>query len=81
MTHRLFGTNGIRGIFNKELTPEFTTELGLAIGSYFTDSKIVVGYDSRTSSFLLSRAVISGLLSLANAGLMRRWPGSMPLST
>lgn len=63
MTHRLFGTNGIRGIFNKELTPEFTTELGLAIGSYFTDSKIVVGYDSRTSSFLLSRAVISGLLS------------------
>jgi phosphomannomutase/phosphoglucomutase len=63
MAHRLFGTNGIRGIFNDELTPEYATELGLAIGSCYADGKVVVGCDSRTSSFLLSRAVIAGLLS------------------
>ncbi|MDQ1280067.1 MAG: phosphomannomutase / phosphoglucomutase [Thermoproteota archaeon] len=59
----LFGTNGIRGIANLELTPEFATKVGLAIGTYFGQKRILVGYDSRTSSPLISRAVIIGLAS------------------
>jgi phosphomannomutase/phosphoglucomutase len=59
----LFGTNGIRGVVNNELTPEFAARVGAAIGTYFGKAEILVGYDARTSSMLLSRAVISGLLS------------------
>ncbi len=59
----LFGTNGIRGIVNQELTPEFASKVGAAIGTNFGQKKLLIGYDSRTSSLLLSRAVISGLVS------------------
>jgi phosphomannomutase/phosphoglucomutase len=63
----LFGTNGIRGIVNKDLTPEFVTKVAIAIGTYFRararNQKLIVGYDSRTSSILLSRSLISGIAS------------------
>ncbi len=35
---RLFGTNGVRGIFEKDLTLEFITDLTLSIATYFKDS-------------------------------------------
>jgi len=64
MTQRvLFGTNGIRGIVNQDLTPEFAAKVGAAIGTYFGRSDILIGYDARTSNVLLSRAVASGALS------------------
>jgi phosphomannomutase/phosphoglucomutase len=58
---RLFGTNGIRGVVNKELTPEMTIKIGSAIGTFFKHAKLLVGYDARTSSPMLGRAVIAGL--------------------
>jgi phosphomannomutase/phosphoglucomutase len=58
---RLFGTNGIRGVVNKELTPEIAITIGSAIGTFFKHAKLLVGYDARTSSPLLARAVIAGL--------------------
>jgi phosphomannomutase/phosphoglucomutase len=58
---RLFGTNGIRGVVNKELTPEVTIKIGSAIGTFFKHAKLLVGYDARTSSPMLARAVIAGL--------------------
>ena len=60
---RLFGTNGIRGVVNLELTPEFVTKIGSAIGTFFQRKRIVVGYDGRTSSPMFRRAIISGLVS------------------
>ncbi len=61
---RLFGTDGVRGVFNVDLTPEVALKLGLAIGSYFgSGSRIIVGNDFRAGSLSLSNAVISGLLS------------------
>ena len=60
---RLFGTNGIRGIVNLELTPEFVTKIASAIGTFFEKKRIVVGYDGRTSSPMFLRATISGLTS------------------
>ncbi len=62
-SRRLFGTNGIRGVVNEELTPQMAIQIGAAIGSYFRRGNLLVGYDSRTSSPLLSRAVIGGLNS------------------
>jgi len=58
---RLFGTNGIRGVVNKELTPEMTIKIGNATGTFFKHAKLLVGYDARTSSPMLARAVIAGL--------------------
>ncbi|MBX5327910.1 MAG: phosphoglucosamine mutase [Candidatus Bathyarchaeota archaeon] len=58
---RLFGTNGIRGLANKELTPEVAIKIGCAIGTFFKRGTLIVGYDARTSSPMLSKAVISGL--------------------
>jgi phosphomannomutase/phosphoglucomutase len=60
---RLFGTNGIRGIVNQEMTPEFVVKVGTAIGTYFGNRDIIVGYDSRTSNAIMSRAVMAGLAS------------------
>ncbi len=31
---KLFGTNGVRGIINKEMTPELALQLGKAAGTY-----------------------------------------------
>jgi len=58
---RLFGTNGIRGLVNKELTPEMAVKIGSAIGTYFKRGNLIMGYDARTSSPMLAKAVISGL--------------------
>lgn len=63
-SRRLFGTNGIRGVVNEELTPQIAVQIGAAIGSYFRRGNLLVGYDSRTSSPLLSHAVIGGLNSV-----------------
>jgi phosphomannomutase/phosphoglucomutase len=58
---RLFGTNGIRGVVNKELTSEMAIKIGSAIGTFFQRGNLIVGYDARTSSPMLARAVVAGL--------------------
>ncbi len=60
---RLFGTNGIRGLVNKELTPEFAIKIAEAIGTFSKQGKILLGYDSRISNIMLANAVTSGLIS------------------
>jgi phosphomannomutase/phosphoglucomutase len=58
---KLFGTNGIRGVVNKELTPEMAIKVGLAIGTFFGRKNLLVGHDARTSSPMFAKAVIAGL--------------------
>jgi len=60
---RLFGTSGIRGIFNVDLTPKLALEVGLALATYTNAGEIVIGHDTRVSSPLLEHSVISGLLA------------------
>ena len=62
-SRRLFGTNGIRGVVNEELTPEFALKIGEAIGTFFEQGKILLGYDGRVSNMMLANAVTSGLIS------------------
>jgi phosphoglucosamine mutase len=57
----LFGSSGIRGIANKEVTPELALKVGLAVGSLY--DSCVIGRDPRTSGEMIEHAVISGLLS------------------
>lgn len=58
---KLFGSNGIRGIVNKELTPEMVIKMGSSIGTFFEKKNLLVGHDARTSGPMFSRAIMAGL--------------------
>jgi len=58
---KLFGTNGVRGVFAEDFTLEFVHDLVLAISTYFKQGTILVGYDGRDSSNVISKLVCSTL--------------------
>ncbi|MFU8891238.1 MAG: phosphoglucosamine mutase [Anaerosomatales bacterium] len=63
---RLFGTDGVRGIANADLTPELAFRLGEAAGHFLGDKgrgRIVVGRDTRRSGEMLEAAMVAGLCS------------------
>lgn len=65
---RMFGTDGVRGIANSELTPELAFQLGKAGALVLTKGthkpKILVAKDTRISGDLLESAMVSGMLSV-----------------
>lgn len=65
---RMFGTDGVRGIANSELTPELAFQLGKAGALVLTKGthkpKILVAKDTRISGDLLESALVSGMLSV-----------------
>src|SRR5918996_4807098 len=61
---KLFGTNGIRGIFGNDLSIEFIIDISYSIGCYFEKGPIVLGYDGRSTSFAISKIVTSVLTSM-----------------
>lgn len=65
----LFGTDGVRGVANVELTPEMAFDLGRA-GSYVlakqdggSRPRIMVGRDTRVSGDMLEAALVAGICS------------------
>ncbi|MDD1770687.1 MAG: phosphoglucosamine mutase, partial [Methanomassiliicoccales archaeon] len=63
MAKRLFGTNGVRGVVNKEMTPELAMDVGRAIGT-FMRGPVAVGADTRTSAAMVRSAAMAGLMSV-----------------
>ena len=66
---RLFGTDGVRGIANTELTCELAMEIGRAAASVLSDGlrrrpTFVIGSDTRSSSDMLGSAIMAGLCSV-----------------
>ncbi len=66
---RLFGTDGVRGVANTELTCELAMEIGRAAAAVLSDGcrhrpTFVIGSDTRASSDMLSAALIAGLCSV-----------------
>jgi phosphoglucosamine mutase len=65
---KYFGTDGVRGIANKELTPELAYKLGRFAGYVLTKDaekpKVLIGRDTRISGYMLESALLSGLLSI-----------------
>lgn len=68
---KYFGTDGVRGEANKELTPELAFKLGRCGGYVLSQHetegrrpRVLVGRDTRISGQLLESALISGLLSV-----------------
>lgn len=75
---RLFGTNGIRGAINHELTGELAMGIGSAWGAYLKATvkrpRVAIGTDARLSNTMLRSAVVAGMLSagcdIADLGLI-----------
>ncbi len=61
---KLFGTNGVRGVFGEDLTLDFISKITLSIASFFKKGPILVGYDGRESSIAISK-IVTATLSLA----------------
>jgi len=65
---RLFGTDGVRGIANRELTCELAFDLGRAGAYVLTETKqkpkILIGKDTRISCDMLESALCAGLTSV-----------------
>lgn len=68
---RLFGTDGVRGLANKKLTPILALRLGQAAAEVFTSDResyerrplAIIGRDPRVSGEMLDAAIASGLAS------------------
>ncbi len=73
---KYFGTDGVRGIANQELTPELAFKLGryggyvLAHNEHTEHPRVLVGKDTRVSGEMLEHALIAGLVSIG-AEVMR----------
>lgn len=72
---KYFGTDGVRGVANSELTPEFAFKLGRVGGYVLTKDakerpKVLIGRDTRISGHMLEGALVAGLLSIG-AEVMR----------
>lgn len=62
LPRKLFGTNGVRGVVNKDLSPALVYWLSRAIGTYFRGKEILVGGDIRLGTKMISKYVISALI-------------------
>ena len=71
---KFFGTNGIRGVFKEDFSLEFVHDMTLAIATYFKEGPILVGYDGRDSSPIITKTICSALnycgIDCNNAGLV-----------
>lgn len=79
----LFGTDGVRGLANKELTAELALDLSVAAAHVLTADRVfaghrpraIVGRDTRASGEFLEAAVVAGL---ASAGIDVTLVGELP---
>ena len=63
MKPKLFGSSGVRGLVNVDLTPILAVKVGLAVATFSKAKKVIVARDTRTSGLMLENALVSGLLA------------------
>jgi phosphoglucosamine mutase len=61
---KLFGSSGVRGLVNSELTPSLACKVASAVAVYAKAKKVVVARDTRLSGDMIEEALISGLTSM-----------------
>jgi phosphoglucosamine mutase len=74
MLGKYFGTDGVRGIANEELTPEIAYKIGRIAGYVFTNEgkkpKVLIGLDTRISGPMFEGALIAGLVSVGAEAML-----------
>ena len=64
-SRNLFGQHGVTGLANIDITPEYAVKLGAAYGATLSpNSHVMVSRDQRTICRMLTRSLISGLMSV-----------------
>ncbi|MDP2294477.1 MAG: phosphoglucosamine mutase [Pseudolabrys sp.] len=68
MVRRYFGTDGIRGLANKVITPELALKVGQAAGLIFKNGehrhRVLIGKDTRLSGYMIETAMVAGFTSV-----------------
>jgi len=68
MVRRYFGTDGIRGLANKVITPELALKVGQAAGLIFKNGdyrhRVLIGKDTRLSGYMIENALVAGFTSV-----------------
>jgi phosphoglucosamine mutase len=71
---RLFGTDGVRGVANSELTPELAFRLGRAATYHFGQEQanpvLIIGRDTRVSGQMLEAALAAGICSAGGQAIL-----------
>jgi phosphoglucosamine mutase len=73
---KLFGSSGIRGLVNQDITVELAMDIGCVLGTIH--NRVVIGHDTRISRHLFLHAITSGLLS---SGCEVSWAGMVTTPT
>jgi phosphoglucosamine mutase len=60
---KLFGSSGVRGLVNSELTPTLACNVSSAVATYAKAKQAVVAQDTRVSGDMIQNALISGLIA------------------
>lgn len=70
----LFGTNGIRGVFGKDLSLDFLVDITRSLAAYYKKGPILIGRDGRNSNNILFNIVTAALnsdgLDTVDAGIL-----------
>ncbi len=68
MSRKYFGTDGIRGLANRVITPELALKVGQAAGLAFQRGdhphRVVIGKDTRLSGYMIEYAMVAGFTSV-----------------
>ncbi len=81
MNKKLFGTDGVRGVANQQLTPELALSIGRAAGAYVREQgggEVLIGWDPRLSSTMLKSGLAAGFCS---SGIDVVEAGTIPTGT
>ncbi|MFA6680265.1 MAG: phosphoglucosamine mutase, partial [Candidatus Methanomethylophilaceae archaeon] len=63
MAEKLFGTNGVRGVVNEDMTADLALQVGKAMGRYMR-GQVVIATDTRVSAEMIRSAVSAGLMAV-----------------
>jgi phosphoglucosamine mutase len=63
LNQKLFGTSGIRGKVNQDLTLQLALQTGLAIANTTKAGRITIAHDTRTTATTIENALVAGLLA------------------
>jgi phosphoglucosamine mutase len=68
MAGKYFGTDGIRGLANRSITPELALRVGQAAGVVFLRGdhrhRVLIGKDTRLSGYMIETALVAGFTSV-----------------
>jgi phosphoglucosamine mutase len=70
VARRYFGTDGVRGVFGEDLTPDLVERVGRAATAWAGRGRVLVGRDTRISGVELEQALAKGIASAGGTAVL-----------